>query len=234
MNEVTVAEGAPDATLSCIGQAKKERKSFMEENQLSQDAVNTVNEPAENADNSNAVITENNPKDKEEKSNDPSSLILGKFKSADDLTEAYKQLEKLQGNQSSELGMLREKVASMNNNNEMFRLLESVYQNREHIIEAAKKYPEYFADPSFKQIYSEAYRAFGADLDVDRLVNLIEGYTSARIFAHEKSKSAEAETKQVIDGIKFEKNDKTITTPVKKSIQQMSPKELDEMLEKLI
>ena len=32
----------------------------------------------------------------------------------------------------------------------------------------------------------------------------------------------------------IDKNDKTVNTPIKKSIQQMSPKELDEMLEKLI
>ena len=83
-------------------------------------------------------------------------------------------------------------------------------------------------------MYTEAYRAFGADLDVDRLVNLVEGYASARIFAYEKSKQAEAETKKTISGMTFDKNDKTVSTPVRKSIQQMSPKELDEMLERLI
>ena len=106
--------------------------------------------------------------------------------------------------------------------------------NKAQIQEAAKKYPEYFSDPSFKQLYTEAYKAFGADLDVDRLVNLIEGYASARIFAHEKSKAAAAENQQIIGGMKFDKNDKTVATPVRKSIQQMSPKELDEMLERMI
>ena len=108
------------------------------------------------------------------------------------------------------------------------------YENRDIIQESVKKYPEYFADPSFKQIYTEAYKAFGTNLDVDRLVNLLESYASARVFAHEKSKSAKAETQQAIDSMKFDKNDKTVSAPVRKSIQQMSPKELDEMLEKLI
>ena len=208
----------------------------MEENQLSQKIEAVENEPLINSDNSevNNIQSTQNPKDSEDKSSDPSNLILGKFKSTEDLTEAYKQLEKLQGNQSSELGMLREQVAAMNNNNEAFRLLESVYQNREQIQEAARKYPEYFADPSFKQLYTEAYRAFGAELDVDKLVNLVEGYASARIFAYEKSKAAEAETQKLTSEMKFDKNDKTVTTPVKKSIQQMSPKELDEKLDKLI
>lgn len=206
----------------------------MEENQLSQDVQPSVTEPDNQTDNSTSEVEQASLKKNEDKSSDPSSLILGKFKSAKDLTEAYKQLEKLQGNQSAELGALREKVASMTGNNELLKLLESVYENKAQIQEAANKYPEYFSDPSFKQIYTEAYRAFGSNLDVDKLVNLVEGYASARIFAHEKSKAAEAENQQAIGEMKFDKNDKTVKTPVRKSIQQMSPKELDEMLERLI
>ena len=206
----------------------------MKENQLSHDVETSLQEPVL-SDNSEAEKTKTIQENTlEDKSSDPSALILGKFKSAEDLTEAYKQLEKLQGNQSSELGALREKVASMKRDNEMFKLFENIYANKDLIQASARKYPEYFSDPSFKQIYSEAFRAFGADLDVDRLVDLVEGYASARIFAYEKSKSAQAETNRAISGMKFEKNDKTVSTPVKKSIQQMTPKELDEMLERLI
>ena len=207
----------------------------MEENQLLQNADVIKTEPFEGNDNSvNNSQANPNPSKVEEKSTDPSTLILGKFKSTEDLTEAYKQLEKLQGNQSSELGMLREQVASMNNNNEIIKLFENVMNNKAQIQEAAHKYPEYFADPSFKQLYTEAYRALGGDLDVDRLVNLVESYASARIFAYEKSKAADAETQQARGGMKFDKNEKTVATPVRKSIQQMTPKELDEMLDKLI
>lgn len=207
----------------------------MQENQLSQVAEFVKSEPLQTNDNFEETSNANvDLKESEDKSYDPSALILGKFKTTEDLTEAYKQLEKLQGNQSSELGMLREKVASMNKDNEALNLLHSVIENKAQIQESAKKYPEYFADPSFKQIYSEAYKALGTDLDVDRLVNLVEGYASARIFAYEKSKLAEAETQKTIGEMKFGKNDKSVSTPVKKSIQQMSPKELDEMLERLI
>lgn len=207
----------------------------MEQNQLSQTVETASSEPILKTENSEkSSETKSNSKEVEEKSSDPSTLILGKFKSTEDLTEAYKQLEKLQGNQSSELGALREKVAYLDNNNQILKLYESIMSNKAQIQEAAKKYPEYFSDPSFKQLYTEAYKAFGADLDVDRLVNLIESYTSARIFAHEKQKASEAETQKALGGMKFDKNDKTVTTPVKKSIQQMTPKELDEMLERLI
>jgi len=190
--------------------------------------------PLKNENNDSDLKQQTIQKESEDKQECPSSLILGKFKSAEDLEEAYKQLEKLQGNQSSELGALREKVASMNRDNEALSYLQSILENKAQIQECVKKYPEYFADPSFKQIYTEAFRAFGADLDVDKLVNLVEGYASARIFAYEKSKQAKAETQQAIGGMKFDKNDKTVSTPVRKSIQQMTPKELDEMLDRLI
>ena len=206
----------------------------MEENQLSQNVQSVQSEPLLTDDNSEKTNEQIISQTVEDKSSDPSTLILGKFKSADDLTEAYKQLEKLQGNQSSELGALREKVAKMNQNNEAINLLQNLFAKREQFQEAANKYPDYFSDPSFKQLYSEAYKAFGDDLDVDRLVNLVESYASARIFAYEKSKKAKSETEQARGSMKFDKNDKTTQTPVRKSIQQMTPKELDEMLDKLI
>ena len=207
----------------------------MEENQLSQNAAVTKQEPLSVNDNSNVNEQKaENQKGFEEKSSDPSNLILGKFKSTEDLTEAYKQLEKLQGNQSSELGMLREKVSLMDSSNEMIKTLQNVIANQSQIQETAKKYSEYFEDPSFRELYKDAYCVLGSDLDVDRLVNLVESYVSARIFAHEKSKAAESETLKARGDMKFDKNDKVASTPVKKSIQQMTPKELDEMLEKLI
>ena len=207
----------------------------MEENQLSQDVQNLTKEP-QNGDNSFQSEEQNisYQKEVEDKSADPSSLILGKFKSTEDLTQAYKQLEKLQGNQSSELGALREKIANMNKDNEALTLLQNVLANKEHFQNVANKYPDYFSDPSFKQLYTEAYRAFGDDLDVDKLVTLVESYASARIFAHERSKIAKSETEQATGSMKFGKNDKNIQTPVRKSIQQMTPKELDEMLDRLI
>ena len=208
----------------------------MENNLLQKESTSQMKEPVEVADNSiqTEVNSTDNSKVYEGQSNDPSSLILGKFKSTDDLTEAYKQLEKLQGNQSAELGALRENLAKMNGANQGLNILNSIFENQNIIQAAAQKYPNYFSDPSFKQIYTEAYKAFGADLDVDRLVNLVESYASARIFAHEKSKTAKAETELAKNGMHFDKNDKTTSTPVKKSIQQMTPKEVDEMLERLI
>ena len=50
-----------------------------------------------------------------EESLDPSNdLILGKFKSVDELIKAYQELQKHQGYSSEELGSLRKEMANLN------------------------------------------------------------------------------------------------------------------------
>lgn len=206
----------------------------MEENQFKeQDAQTENNEPAfaENSSVQKDASIEKNTS--EGKSKDP-ELILGKFKSTEDLTKAYQELEKLQGTQSSELGNLRETLAGMRNMQNSLQQLQSIFDNQQVLQETAQKYKEYFQDPSFRELYTEAYRFLGNNLDTERLVNLVEAYTSARINAWEKSRLAKAENQKAIGGMKFDKNDKNTQTPVKKSIQEMTPKELDELLDRLI
>ena len=207
----------------------------MDENQLSQETVLLPAEPEQNSDNSVGTKTAaENSGVKEGKSADSSELILGKFKTTEDLTKAYQQLEKLQGNQSSELGALREKVSGYNNIQEACNRIYNLVNGKNVLSEASQKYGEYFKDPSFRELAAEAYKVLGDDFDADRLVNLVEGYVSSRILAYEKSKKAEAETKNAIGEIKFDKNEKNVKTNVKKSIQQMSPTELDALLDELI
>ena len=49
-------------------------------------------------------------------------LILGKFKSVDDLSKAYQELERRQGVSSDELGALRRSVSELNEVNKNFQL----------------------------------------------------------------------------------------------------------------
>lgn len=208
----------------------------MEENQLSQENLVSNSEPETISDNSKEDTNSQNQNSKSEegKSEDSSELILGKFKSTEDLTKAYQQLEKLQGSQSSELGALRSKVAENGRFNENMKLLERVYENQSLLQEACKKHSDYFYDPSFRELAINAFLAFGENTDFDKLVNLVESYVSARIFAHEKTKLAKTETENAREKMKFEKNETSSTTPVRKSIQQMTPKELDKLLDELI
>lgn len=163
-------------------------------------------------------------------------LILGKFKSVDDLSKAYQELEKLQGNQSAELGSLRQNAALINNINQAWQKESAIRMAEKELKEAAQKYntPQYFQDPSFRKMYGEAYLALGKNLDVDRFVNLLEGYVSSRIFALEKSRAANAETQGVLSSMTFDKNNSSSITPPKKRLDEMTSKEVDELLERLI
>ena len=202
------------------------------EQSIQNDVIEGNTEPAM-TDNSETLKETQTEKKSEGQSSDP-KLILGKFKSTEDLTKAYQELEKLQGSQSSELGTLRENLAGMRDMQSALNQLQSIFDSQQTLQETAQKYKEYFQDPSFRELYTEAYRFLGNNLDTERLVNLVEAYTSARIHAYEKSRSAKAENQQAIGGMKFDKNDKNINAPVKKSIQEMTPKELDELLDRLI
>ena len=83
-------------------------------------------------------------------------------------------------------------------------------------------------------MYSEVFKVFGEDLDTDRFVNLLEGYVSSRIFANEKKKAAKNETEEVLGSMSYSKNSKNSFTPPQKRFDEMTPKEIDELLEKLI
>ena len=192
-----------------------------------------VQEPSEDTlDNSSAKNEEG------QAANDaPSSeLILGKFKSVEDLTKAYQELEKYQGIQSQELGELRQNAAAVN-------AIKGIWEKQDNLVKASKelekvaaKYntPQYFQDPSFREMYKQAYLALGKNLDADKFINLLEGYVSSRIFAHDKIKSANSETQRVVNSMTFEKNNTNSLEPPKKRLDEMTPKEVDELLERLI
>lgn len=166
----------------------------------------------------------------------PSELILGKFKSVDELSKAYEELQKHQGAQSQELGELRQHSAMLNNINELWNREKEIQEAREELTGISQKYnkPEYFQDPSFREIYKEAFVALGKKLDTDRFINLLENYVSSRIFAKEKASSAKNETENAIGTMTFSKNNSSSLTPPKKRLDQMTPKEVDELLERLI
>lgn len=189
-----------------------------------------IEEPVVNSDNSE--IAESN----DGQANAPSELILGKFKSVEDLSKAYKELEKYQGVQSQEIGMLRQKSEICEEVNKAWQKHQDIQKAEISLKEVAQKYntPNYFQDPSFREIFKEAYLALGENLDADKLVNLIEGYVSSRIFAAEKSKAANSETQNIIDTMNFSKNEVNSITPPQKRLDEMNQREIDELLERLI
>ena len=167
---------------------------------------------------------------------DPAKLILGKFKSVDDLTKAYQELEKNRGLQSEELGQLRQNSVLLNNIKKAWEQEQQIKDAEQELKAVSEKYntPEYFQDPSFRELYREAYLALGKNLDSDRLVNLIEGYVSSRIFALENSKAKESETSKALNSVSFEKNSKSSITPPKKRLDEMTQDEVNELIDRLI
>ncbi len=196
----------------------------------------TVLEPGVNPDNSKTEPIAEGQAEAATVAEAPSELILGKFKSVEDLSKAYQELEKHQGLQSEELGILRQNSAMFKGVQQAWAKEREVKEAEAEIKEAVKKYntPEYFQDPSFKQLYKEAYIALGKNLDADKFVNLLEGYVSSRIFALEKERAKLNETQKATDTMDFSKNETSSITPPKKRLDEMSPKEVDELLERLI
>lgn len=224
----------------------------MEENQIQTEletSTNQIDEPI-SVDNSEIEEVENvesasEPLSEEGQSfeaeiveEDPTEeLILGKFKSVEDLVKAYEELQRRQGQSSEELGNLRKEMAGVNDLKENLSLFNAKKEEYlETILRDKEKYnlPEYFQDPTFKEIYQEALFVYGANLDTERMVELIEKYVSTRIQAHEKNKLAENETQKALDSMTYATNPNSKFTPPKKSFDEMTPQEVDELLDRLI
>lgn len=169
---------------------------------------------------------------------DPSNgLILGKFKTVEDLSKAYEELQKHQGKSSEELGSLRKELANMNSYKEFAANLNGYQNSIKSVIERDKELyntPEYLQNPVFKEIYSEALMTFGDNLDTDRLIGLLDKYVENRILAYDKEKSAKNETQNILDSMTYSKNPKNSLTPPKKTLDEMSDDEFKASLRKLI
>lgn len=209
-------------------------ENLLQEQNQPETIATTSNEPEQVSDNSQKQ--EVSEVKNEGQSQDPSNLILGKFKSVDDLSKAYQEMEKYQGIRSKELGNLRQNTAMLHNIVNAWDVQAMVENGAQELQATAERYntPQYFQNPAFKQMYKEAYLALGKNLDSEKFINLLEGYVASRIFAHEKSQAAKSETQKVIDSMTYSKNNSTSLTPPKKRLDEMTPKEVDELLERLI
>ena len=224
----------------------------MEENQLETIASeNQIEEPTsvdnsemetKEAENSVAEsaqeIQEGQSLDEIQSDKDPSEeLILGKFKSVEDLIKAYEELQKHQGHSSEELGNLRKEMASVNELKDKLEFFNTIHNEYAEVIERDKaKYstPEYFENPIFREIYQEALYVYGANLDTERMIDLMEKYVAHRIQANDKKKLAQKETQNILDSMGYSKNPKSKFIPPKKSFDEMTPQEVDELLDRLI
>ena len=215
-------------------------KQIQNETQMSE-IQNITPEKSDNAEFAVSENTKESAKQNEgqsEKFQDPSKeLILGKFKTVDELSKAYEELQKHQGKNSEELGSLRKELANLNGYKNFAAGLENYKNAITSVIERDKELyntPEYLQNPVFKEIYSEALMTFGDNLDTDRLVGLLEKYVENRISSHDKENSAKSETQNLLDSMNYSKNPKNTLTPPKKTLDEMTDEEFKASLRKLI
>jgi len=182
-------------------------------------------------------ISENVGTNQEGQSQKDPKLILGKFKSVEDLSKAYTELQRSQGANSQELGDLRKEAKAVNDLSETLKqAVELQGQMSEYLTEYRTKYdkPEYFQDTNFREIYKEAFKALGKNLDTDRFISLLENYVTGRILNHNKAVSADEETQKILSSMTYEENTKSSLVPPKKSFDEMTTDEIDKMLDRLV
>lgn len=163
-------------------------------------------------------------------------LILGKFKTIEDLKTAYQNLQKQQGEQSVELGELRKLKQYLQQIAEKKQEEDARQSAKEEYINSyLAKYDNenYFQNDAFKKLYSAAFDALGTDLDTDGFVQKLEEYVLSRILLKEQLKNAQDENKNATDSLNFSKGE---TKPNEKKLrfQDIPQNELEKYIAKYV
>lgn len=165
------------------------------------------------------------------------NMLLGKFKSVDALTNAYKNMESHLGQQAKEIGALREKAQMLDNflkNNEQKEKMSKVV--KDYLENALGKYKkdEYFNNSEFTDLFKEAFMMIGPNLDIDKFVSMLDKYTAARISLNDKQKAAQKETENAKSQMQFsdsatKKNQESVL-----NLDKLTPEEIDAYVAKHI
>ena len=166
-----------------------------------------------------------------------SELILGKFKSVEDLTNAYKNMESQHGQQSKEIGELRKKAEMLDGLQKKFNKQVELFSGaKEYVTNIVNKYDkeQYFKNPEFNKLYQEAFTALGTNLDTDKFVTLLDNYVESRIGLHEKEQSAKSETENAKSQMQFSDSAIKKETKALPKVQTMTPEMVDAFVAKYI
>jgi len=162
--------------------------------------------------------------------------ILGKFKSIDDLANAYKNIQSQHGQQSKELGELRKKAEILDKmQQQQIESNENFKKAKDYFSQVVPKYDkdEYFKNSDFNDLYKEAFKALGTNLDTDKFVSLVDKYVSSRITQYEKSQAAKSETENAKSHMQFSKSSKANKASLPK-FESIPDNKMDEVLAKYI
>lgn len=165
-----------------------------------------------------------------------SGLLAGKFKSVEDLSKAYIELEKKYGVQALELGDLRKIAEEYAEHKEMCRLNEQRLNEFKKLVKGmSEKYDSenYLKNKEFRDILTAAYQGFGNNLDVDMLVDLLEKYHNSRLSLSKQADLLRSEAESATDMLAYSNIPSKVQTP-KKRLSDMTPEELNKALDELM
>lgn len=194
---------------------------------------NVINQNSQESDSLGSQKNENTINEAQDEKTD---LILGKFKTVEDLKTAYQNLQKQQGEQSVELGELRKLKQALQQIAEKKQEEDSQKTAKEEYINNfLSKYDNenYFQNDAFKTLYSAAFDALGTDLDTDGFVQKLEDYVVSRILLKEQLKNAQDENKNATDSLNFSKGEAK-STEKKLRFQDIPQDELEKYIAKYV
>ena len=163
-------------------------------------------------------------------------LLAGKFKSVEDLSKAYIELEKKFGFQAQELGDLRKIAEEYAIHKENCRINEQRLNEFQELVRGmTEKYDSdnYLRNKEFRDILSAAYQGFGNKLDVDEMVDLLEKYHNSRLSMAKQADMLKSEADSATDMLAYSNTPSKVQAP-KKRLSDMTPEELNKALDELM
>lgn len=164
-------------------------------------------------------------------------LILGKFKSVEDLSRAYLELQRKFGSQAQEVGELRkiaEEYQAHKAQCDVGRQRLDNFKNYLQGIHSKYNNEKYLQNPKFRQIFKSAYEAFGNNLDVESLIQMLEGYHSSRNSLNDINDAIKSETDSATDMLAYSSTPSKFKSVPKKRLTDMTQDELNKALDELM
>ena len=163
-------------------------------------------------------------------------LLAGKFKSVEDLSRAYIELERKFGLQAQEVGELRRLAEEYSvHKQKCSRTQQALTEFQNFIQNMPEKYhsDNYLNNREFREILKAAYDGYKGNLNVDAMVNMIENYMNARSSMAKKASAISDEAALATDMLAYSNGQSKFKGP-KKRLTDMTPEELDKALDELM
>lgn len=162
--------------------------------------------------------------------------ILGKFKSVDDLSKAYLELQKKFSQLARETGELRKIAQEYEAHMARCQGARKQLEDFKLLVDGmGSKYntEAYLQNREFRELLKAAYDGYGNRLDVDSMVRLVDNYLNSRMAQLQRANALKSESDKATDMLAYSDNQSKFKTSGKK-LTDMTPEELDKALDELM